>query len=150
MTKPSQERRSLVTQSIAAAAAAALCAGAVAAEPARAGGPYKVVIQVSDADPHKWNLTLNNARNAAADLGKDTVIEIVVFGPGIGMLKAGSEVGARITEAAAAGIKLVACQNTMRALHLEPKDMLPEAGYVPSGVGELIRRQHEGYAYLRS
>jgi uncharacterized protein len=29
---------------------------------------YKVVLQVSDADPAKWNLALNNARNVQEDL----------------------------------------------------------------------------------
>jgi intracellular sulfur oxidation DsrE/DsrF family protein len=148
MDKPANARRAIVTQSL--ALAAALCAGAAQAEEAAAaGGQYKAVLQVSDAEPQKWNLALNNARNALAELGKGTVIEIVVFGPGIGMLKAGSEVAARVTEAAAS-IRIVACQNTMRAAHLEPKDMNPSIGYVPSGAAELIRKQHEGYAYLRS
>jgi hypothetical protein len=44
----------------------------------------KVVIQVSDADPGKWNLALNNARNLQADLGVANVdIEVVAYGPGI-------------------------------------------------------------------
>jgi uncharacterized protein len=150
MNKPHHERRTLVTQALAVAAGAALCAGnAQAAGPAGSSG-YKAVFQVSDAEPQKWNITLNNARNAIAELGAGTQIEVVVFGPGIGMLKAGSEVAARVTEAAVAGIKLVACQNTMHAMHLEPKDMNPSAGYVPSGAAELIRKQTEGWAYLRS
>ena len=33
---------------------------------------YKVVIHVSDNDPAKWNLALNNARNLQADLGAGT------------------------------------------------------------------------------
>ncbi len=38
----------------------------------------RVVFQVSDNDPAKWNLALNNARNVQQDLGKDNVqIEIV-------------------------------------------------------------------------
>ncbi len=49
----------------------------------------KAVFQVSDSDPQKWNLALNNAKNVQADLGVDkTEIEIVAYGPGIGMLKA--------------------------------------------------------------
>lgn len=151
MNKPSQ-RRSVVTQSLA-LAAATLCAGsaaAAAAQPESRGGPYKAIFQVSDADPQKWNLTLNNAANAAKELGKDTVIEIVAYGPGIGMLKAGSAVEARLQETMAAGFAVLACQNTMRGQHLEPKDMIPKVGYVPSGVGQLIRRQAEGFAYIRA
>jgi intracellular sulfur oxidation DsrE/DsrF family protein len=150
MKQASEQRRSMVAQSLA-LAAATLCAGAAdAVQPETGGGPYKVAFQVSDADPQKWSLTLNNAANAAKELGKGTVIEIVAFGPGIGMLKAGSAVEARVLEAASAGISVLACQNTMRGQHLEPKDMIAKVGYVPSGVAELIRRQAEGYSYIRS
>lgn len=148
MDKPQGERRALVTQTLA-AAAVALCAGGAEAAPS-AGGSYKAVFQVSDADPHKWNLTLNNAKNALSELGAGTQIEVVAFGPGISMLKAGSEVAARVTESAGAGIKLVACQNSMRGNHLQPADMNPAIGYVPSGAAELIRKQAEGWAYMRS
>ena len=149
MDKPQVERRALVTQTLAAAAVALCASGAQAAAPG-AGVSYKAVFQVSDADQHKWNLTLNNARNALDELGAGTQIEVVVFGPGIGMLKAGSDVAARVAEAAASGIRLVACQNSMRANHLQPADMHPAIGYVPSGAAELIRKQTEGWAYLRS
>jgi len=33
----------------------------------------KVVFQVSDADPQKWNLVLNNARNLQDDIGSDLI-----------------------------------------------------------------------------
>ena len=110
----------------------------------------KVVIQVSDNDPAKWNLVLNNARNIQQDLGENKVdIEIVAFGPGIGMLKFESPVAGRIDDALRAGIRIVACQNTMKAQKLSREDMLGNIGYVPAGVVELIRKQREGYAYLR-
>ena len=42
----------------------------------------RVVFQVSDAGPGKWNLTLNNAKNVQDAIGKENVdIEIVAFGP---------------------------------------------------------------------
>ena len=50
---------------------------------AQVAAKHRVVFQVSDNDPAKWNLALNNARNVQADLGKDEVeIEIVAYGPG--------------------------------------------------------------------
>ena len=40
---------------------------------------HKLVIQVSDNDPAKWNLALNNAKNVQDDDGVvDVVIAIVV------------------------------------------------------------------------
>ena len=110
----------------------------------------KVVMQVSDADPAKWNLALNNAKNVQTDLGAANVdIEIVAYGPGIGMLKVESVVGNRVGEAMAAGIKVVACENTLQAQKLTHADMLPKIDYVPAGVVELMQKQQQGWAYIR-
>ncbi|HUW49704.1 MAG TPA: DsrE family protein [Sulfuricella sp.] len=110
----------------------------------------KVVFQVSVSDPKTWNLTLNNAKNVQQELGtKNVDIEIVAYGPGIGMLKFDSVVANRIDEAVGDGVKIVACENTMKAQKLTKDDMLASAGYVPAGVIELMKKQKEGYAYIR-
>jgi intracellular sulfur oxidation DsrE/DsrF family protein len=110
----------------------------------------RVVIQVSDAEPAKWNLALNNARNIQTDIGVANVdIEIVAYGPGIGMLKSDSALGNRIEEAGKAGVKIVACENTMHGQKLTHADMLDGIGYVPAGVVELMQRQQQGWAYIR-
>ncbi len=110
----------------------------------------RLVIQVSDADSGKWNLALNNANNVQKDLGAaNTEIEIVAYGPGIGMLKADSVVGNRVNDAVASGVKVVACENTMHAQKLAKSDMLGSVGYVDAGVVELMQKQQQGWAYLR-
>ena len=110
----------------------------------------RVVMQVSDNDPAKWNLALNNAKNVQTDLGAANVdIEIVAYGPGINMLKADSIVGNRVDEALAAGVKVVACENTMRNQKLARQDMLPKVDYVMAGVVELMQKQQQGCAYIR-
>jgi intracellular sulfur oxidation DsrE/DsrF family protein len=108
----------------------------------------KVVIQVSDSDPAKWNLALNNAKNVQKDL-KGATIEIVAYGPGIGMLKADSVVANRIDDAVDSGVKVVACGNTMKGQKLSKEDMNPKVGYVQAGVVELMDRQMDGYTYIR-
>ena len=109
-----------------------------------------IVIQVSDNDPAKWNLALNNAKNLQDDVGAANVeIEIVAYGPGIGMLKLESPTGSRIADAAKAGVKVTACENTMRGQKLTKDDMLAGISYVPAGVTEIMKKQHEGWAYLR-
>ncbi len=110
----------------------------------------RVVIQVSDADTSKWNLALNNAKNIQQAYGAGKVdIEIVTYGPGIGMLKSDSVIAKRIEEAKQTGIAIVACQNTMKGMKLTNDDMLPNTSYVPSGVVEIIKKEREGYAYIR-
>ncbi|MES2511195.1 MAG: DsrE family protein [Pseudomonadota bacterium] len=110
----------------------------------------RIVIQVSDNDPAKWNLALNNAKNLQEDVGAANVdIEIVAYGPGIGMLKLESPTGSRIADAMKANVKVVACENTMRGQKLTKDDMLPAISYVPAGVTEIMKKQTEGWAYLR-
>lgn len=117
---------------------------------AAASDKHKVVFQVSDSDPGKWELTLNNIRNLQKDVGNNKLdIEVVAFGPGIAMLKRESSVGTRVQETLATGVKVVACENTMRGMRLNKDDMLTNIGYVPTGVFEVMKKQEEGYSYLR-
>jgi uncharacterized protein len=110
----------------------------------------KVVIQIADQDVQKWNQALGSARNIQNTLGRDTVdLEIIVHNQGITMLKGDSVVANRVADTLASGIKVVACEGTMKFVNLSRADMLPNIGYVPSGNIELIRKQQQGYAYIR-
>jgi intracellular sulfur oxidation DsrE/DsrF family protein len=115
-----------------------------------AASKNRVVIQVSDNDPAKWNLALNNAKNLQADLGAANVeIEIVAYGPGLNMVKAGSPVTPRIDESVLGGLKIVACENTMTNQKVTREQIVPGVTYVKAGVVEIMRRQQEGWSYLR-
>ena len=149
-------QKSIATLALVAALGAPFLApgSALASDPATAAKPEqqraRVVFQVSDADPGKWNLALNNARNVQNDLGKENVdVEIVAYGPGIGMLKAMAATEPRVTAGMTDGVKIVACENTMHAQKLSKADMIPGIGYVPAGVVELMQRQREGWSYIR-
>jgi hypothetical protein len=130
--------------------AVAMAAPAQAPQGSQMSMRPKVVLQMSESDPAKWNLALNNAKNIQTDLGAANVdVELVAYGPGIGMLKADSIVGDRVDEALAAGVKVVACENTMRAQKLTQGDMLGKISYVQAGVVEIMQRQQQGWAYIR-
>lgn len=110
----------------------------------------RVVFQVSDNDPAKWTLALNNARNVQQDLGADKVeIEIVAYGPGLNMLKLESPVAPRLAAAQDANVKLLACENTMRNTKVTKDHMYGGIAYVQAGVTHLMKRQREGWAYIR-
>jgi intracellular sulfur oxidation DsrE/DsrF family protein len=132
------------------AAAALLGFGIAPAVTAQAAEKEGVVIQVSDDDPKTWNQALNVVRNIQAERGKDNVkVEVVVFGNGIGLLKAESPLANRIDETLASGADVVMCQNTMRGRKVTEKDMHPKIGYVKAGVIEIIDRQKQGWAVVR-
>lgn len=133
-------------------------AGAVGAAPAPASAQtatpqaskQKVIFHVGDGDPAKWTVAFNNVFNVRKDLGAANVdIEVVAVNAGVGMLKLDSPEGNRIAEAMKGGVRVVACENSMRGQKLTREDLLPDIGYVQAGVVELMQRQKEGYAYIR-
>jgi intracellular sulfur oxidation DsrE/DsrF family protein len=65
------------------------------------------------------------------------------------MLKSDSVVATRIGEALGQGVKLEACENTMRGQKLTKADMIDGIDYVPAGVVEIMQKQQQGWAYLR-
>jgi len=118
--------------------------------PALAQQKQRLIIQVSDNDPAKWSLALNNARNVQQDLGKDNVqIEIVAYGPGLEMLKAESKVADRLAGALDASVGLIACENTMTNTKVKRSEMYGGIAYVKAGVTHIMKRQQEGWAYIR-
>jgi uncharacterized protein len=65
------------------------------------------------------------------------------------MLRDDATTANRVSEAVQSGVQVVACENTMTALKLTKADMNKGVGYVPAGVVELMKRQSEGWSYIR-
>jgi len=135
------------------AALAALAFGILAAGHATAQTPSttkeRVIIQVSTPETRIWNQALNYVENLQTLYGKDNVqIEIVALGWGIGLLKFDSPMATRVADAIKLGAKLEACEVTMGRQKLTRQDMLPDIGYVPAGLGQIIKRQKEGWSYI--
>ena len=144
------KRRLFIHAGAAFAGATFLIAAGAQGTGATAQKRHKLIIQVSDNDPAKWNLALNNAKNVQDDVGAANVdIAIVAYGSGIGMLKLDSPTASRVADAMKANVRVVACENTMRAQKITKDDMLPAISYVPAGVTEIMKKQGEGWAYLR-
>ena len=139
------KRRSLLAfLTFGAAAAPAL------AQQKKSAAKHRVIFQVSDNDPARWNLALSNARNVQADLGAQNVqIEIVVYGPGLNMLKAESAVAGGLAGALDTNVGLIACENTMQNNKVSRDDMYAGISYVQAGVTHIMKRQAEGWAYIR-
>jgi uncharacterized protein len=128
----------------------------VAADPAKPAGataaPQKtrVVIQVSDPDPRLWAQAINYTENLRQILGKDNVeTEIVALGLGIGILKLDSPHATRVADSLKLGVKVTACESTMKRQKLTRDDMLPDIGYAPGGLIRIIERQKEGWTYIK-
>lgn len=123
--------------------------GSAEAQSPGSGPREKIVIQVSTPEQRLWNQALNYLENLREVYGPDRVeLEIVALGLGIGVLKLESTQGPRVAEALKAGVHISACEVTMRRQKLAREDMLPGIGFVPAGLGQIVKRQREGWAYI--
>jgi hypothetical protein len=111
----------------------------------------RLLIHVSENEPARWNMALGNAKNAQDEMGgPDKIdIEIVSNGPSVLMLKGDSPIAGRIAAATKAGVKVMVCENSMKGFKLAKSEMLPGVNYVPAGIIELMKKQQEGWAYVR-
>ena len=113
---------------------------------------HRLLIQVSEDSVERLMAALNAAKFVQDQYGAPNVeIEIVVFGPGVQTLKyyAPKPVPDRVKQAKYNGIRIVACDYSMRAAKLRPSDMLREISYVPSGVVEIMEKEQLGWSYIR-
>jgi len=114
---------------------------------------HHLVIQVSTDDLRTQKIAMNNAVNLQKLYGVDNVdIEIVAYGPGLGMMIAKSEHASRVKSLALQDITFSACGNTMN--HMKKKTgkspVLSEGvGTVKAGVARIMELQEQGYSYIR-
>lgn len=114
---------------------------------------HRLVIQVSTDDPRTQTIALNNAVNLQKHYGVDNIdIEIVAYGPGLGMLTTKSKSLERITSLAQQEISFSACGNTMATIERKtgtvPK-LIKGVEKVPAGVARIMELQEQGYSYIR-
>ena len=50
----------------------------------------------------------------------------------------------------ATGVVFAVCKNTMNKMQITKEQLVPLATTVDSGVGEVVRKQEAGYAYIKS
>jgi intracellular sulfur oxidation DsrE/DsrF family protein len=116
---------------------------------------HKLVIQVSSGDAKTQMIALNNAVNIQKLYGMDNIkIEIVAYGPGLGLLTANAKnkQATRVKSLALQNITFSACGNTMKKIEKKtghkPK-LVEGVGVVKGGVARIIALQEDGYSYIR-
>lgn len=115
-------------------------------EPAR----YRVVWHLSDGGGDVHEHFLRSLTNLLTDLRAEGVqVEVVTQGPGLDLLLKDGVCTAAVGDLQGRGVVFVACENTLRGRQLALDDLLAGVPSVTSAVGHLVRRQAEGWSYLR-
>jgi intracellular sulfur oxidation DsrE/DsrF family protein len=114
---------------------------------------HKLVIQVSTDDPRTQKMALNNVVNLQKHYGIDNIdIEIVAYGPGLGLVTSESPEAARVSSLTMQQVTFTACGNTMDTINRKTgkmPELIDGVGQFPAGVARIIELQEQGYAYVR-
>ena len=116
--------------------------------------PVRAVYHVFDAGDQPMRALRNLRNHLNAD--PTATLKLVALGYGLKFLALdaeddnGNPYEPYVMDLQDDGVTFYACANTLQALGLTGKDLLPGVVVVPSGVAEIARLQtQEGYAYLR-
>lgn len=111
---------------------------------------YKVVYQLNSDDDKTIKATLKNIVNALEDprLKGKLQVELVVHGGGVAVFKKSNTYEVPLKELQARKVILAECENTLRERNISKDELFDFISFVPSGNGELIIRQQQGWASI--
>ncbi len=111
---------------------------------------YKAIYQLNSDDDKVIRATLRNIKNALEDprLQKKVTIELVAHGNGVVAFRKDHPYEELLQDLKSKGVLLVECENTLRERNIVKEDLFPFISYTPSGNGELIIKQAEGWSYV--
>lgn len=108
-----------------------------------------VVFHLDEDGSDKHEAFVRNVANLLDYLEEDATIELVAHGPGIGICLADSPQAEAVRALVERGVLVAACENTLRARSIGLDQLAVGVTTVPAGIGELVRRQRQGWAYVR-
>ncbi|MBF0345200.1 MAG: DsrE family protein [Nitrospirae bacterium] len=113
----------------------------------------KVIFHVNE--PDKWDTALGNVSNLLKDVGNDAVdVKVLANGPSITAFADETKLSV-MKELSEKGVIFLACRNSLNKLGcsgsvcITTENLPPFINIVPAGITELIKRQAEGYAYVK-
>ncbi len=113
----------------------------------------RVIFHVNETA--RWDTALGNIVNLLKDVGEEGA-EVSVLGNGPAVEVYGDAERVKVMEGLAGrGVRFLACRNSLNNLCSTAGVCISEEGLpgfvevVPAGITELIRRQAEGFAYVK-
>jgi intracellular sulfur oxidation DsrE/DsrF family protein len=112
---------------------------------------YHVIYQLDNGDPKIIEKAIRNINNTLTDprLAGKVEIEMVAFGGGTDAYLKGSKFENDLKALVGKGVIVSQCNNTLKERKISRDQLYDFIGIVPSGNGELIIRQAEGWSIIK-
>ena len=110
---------------------------------------YRALMHINE--PGKSDLVLNELENLIQDMeGESLEVELLANSDGVLLyLKQPNPRVDRLTNLRAHGVRFTVCSHSLQTRAISREMLLPIVEIVNSGVGEIVRRQTDGYAYIK-
>lgn len=102
------------------------------------------------SDASKAGMCMNNVRNLLDEIGEINVeVEVVLNGEAVKGFVRGSEVEPKVKTLMGRGVRFMACLRALNAHNVDREDLIEGFSTVSAGIVELVKRQCEGWCYVR-
>lgn len=110
----------------------------------------KIVWEMASGDTAQQRILFKQIGNVLA-AAPDTKIEIVFHGPSVyGLLKDSGYFKEQIIGFHKKGVVMAVCNNALKNRNIKPERVIPEATIVPVAILELVKKQEEGWSYIKA
>lgn len=112
---------------------------------------YKVIFHIDEIN--KWKLLLGNVVNLLNGMPDDKVyVEILANSEAVRYYDTNQDLHADISTMESLnkkGVRFTACNNALRSYDIKKDGIISFVDVVPAGVVELVKKQSEGYLYIK-
>jgi uncharacterized protein len=112
----------------------------------------KAIFHVDLRDKAILRLAFANIRNLLTELGENEVsAELVANGEAVKFFVSEyNDLEDPINELASKGVRMLACEKAMKKYEVDKSDLLSCVSTIPAGVVQLVKRQEEGWSYVKA
>ncbi len=112
---------------------------------------YKVIFHIDEIS--KWKHLLANVSNLLNGMeGEKLCVEVLANSEAVKYYDSTQDLNSNINTMESLNkrkVKFAACNNALKAYHINTENLFNFIDVVPAGVVELVKKQSEGYAYIK-
>lgn len=109
---------------------------------------YRVIFHLHEEE--RGTTAFSNVINLVKDLGEENLdVELLMNGTGVRMMLKDQDYVNKVDYLSDRGVEFCVCSNSLEGLKISEDDLVEKTKIVPSGVGELVKKQNKGWAYVK-
>lgn len=109
---------------------------------------HRVILHISSSETKTQQRIFNQIANILSEL-PDTIIEVATHSDATTMVFKGAKFNEQIANVSNNQITFLACENSLKSHNMEASDLADGVKVVKSTLAHIIKRQTEGWLYIK-